>query len=398
MKDISVTNGVSPDPVLLSGDSPDLVLVPATPEERIESIKLNSIAWKGPLDVQTYIAREDHLLSQRLTKDGLTCWLLVDRNQPEGKRTILSSCETYKKKALLAYDGQLEDIPTHGVGSVYCRPEFRGQGYARRMLEELSKRLDTWQMENERRGRSLFTVLFSDIGKKFYAQFGWKPFLSSHTSLRPISREEYSRPIPGTNLPTARALFAEDIRTSMCDVEVLEKQRELLRQASEKSPGAKVAINPDFDHYLWHWAREEFYAEKLHSYRDPPVIKGAGVDKSNVYCVWNRNFGETPQENTLFILRWVYDEPTSPAESQTIAEAMAALLRRAQLEAHEWNMASVDFWNPTPLMQKAVSMLEPNAEVVHREKSSIASLRWTGAEQSLGKDVEWLWNEKYAWC
>lgn len=399
MKDISIATGVSSsEPSLPAADSPDVILVPATPEERIESIKLNSVAWKGPLDVHTYIARENHLHQQRLVRDGLTCWILVDRNQPEGKRTILSSCETYKKKALLAYDGQVEDIPTHGVGSVYCRPEFRRQGYARRMLEELSKKLDTWQMDKERRDQSLFTVLFSDIGKNFYAQYGWRPFSSSHISLKPISREEYDQGTPGTKLRMARALFAEDVRTCMCDDEVLEKQRDLLREASKKSPGAKVAIKPDYDHFVWHWAREEFYADKLYSHRDPPVIKGAGDDASKVYCTWNRNFGETPKENTLFILRWMYDEPTSPSESQATAEAMAAILRRAQLEAHEWNMAAVEFWNPTPLMQKAAAMLDPNAEVIHREKSSIASLRWTGAEQGLGKDVEWFWNEKYTWC
>jgi len=49
-------------------------------------------------------------------------------------------------------------------------------------------------------------------------------------------------------------------------------------------------------------------------------------------------------------------------------------------------------------MQKAVSLLDPTAEVIHREKSSIASLRWIGGEQGLGDDVEWFWNEKYAWC
>lgn len=78
-------------PSLPDGDSPDLVLVPATPKERIESIKLNSVAWKGPLDIDSYIAREDHLYNQRLTRENLTCWILVDRSEPEGERTILSS-------------------------------------------------------------------------------------------------------------------------------------------------------------------------------------------------------------------------------------------------------------------------------------------------------------------
>ncbi|KAJ5102065.1 Acyl-CoA N-acyltransferase [Penicillium alfredii] len=381
---------------LPAGDSPGLVLVPATPAERIASIKLNSIAWKGPLDVETYIARENHLFQQRLTRDGLTCWILVDRTEPEGERTIYSSCESYRKKALLAYDGKVEDVGTHGVGSVYCRPEFRGKGYAKRMLEELSCKLDTWQMEKESRGRSLFSVLFSDIGRSFYAQFGWRPFLSSHMSLLPNFKD--GEPDGVACDSEARDLFAEDVQSRLCNDQVLTKLRERMRVASQQSPGAKIAILPDFDHYVWHWAREEFYAQKLFSQRDPPVIKGAGNDKARVYCAWTRNFGETPEDNVLYILRWVYDDPTSPEQEQTTIHAMAAILRRAQLQARDWNMSKVEFWNPSPLLQKAVALLDPVAQVVHREKSSISSLRWTGAEQGLGKDVEWLLNEKYTWC
>lgn len=406
------------------GDSPNLTLVRATPSERIESIKLNSSAWKGPLDVQTYIDRENHLSQQRLVKDGLTCWILVDRTEQQQNnknRTILSSCETYRKRAFLAYNGRVEDVPTFGVGSVYCRPEFRGKGYARRMVEELSRKFDLGEVDggyqdgveigngngngNKKKieeKRAVFSVLFSDIGKTFYAQFGWTPFQSSHISLSPISKAAYESLSPrNTGLPQARILYADDVRNCMCSDKIIQKERELLRKDSENSPNKViVGIAPDFDHYLWHWAREEFYAEKLFpdSRMDPPVIKGAGVDAAGVYCTWNRNFGEIPQENTLFILRWVYDEPTSPAETQAKIEAMAAILRRAQFEAHQWNMQRVEFWNPTPLMLKAVAMVDPTADVVHREKSSIASLKWNGAEHGLGNDVEWRWNEKYAWC
>ncbi|GAD91734.1 hypothetical protein NFIA_091150 [Paecilomyces variotii No. 5] len=379
-------------------DSPHLVLLPATPEERIEAIRLNSTAWKGPLDLQTYIAREDHLMNQKLTRGGaLTCWVLVDSRQPEGQRTILSSCETFKKKALLAYNGKVEDILAQGIGSVYCRPEFRGKRYASRMIQELSKRLETWQLENEARKKSVFSVLFSDIGKNFYAQYGWKPFQSSHISLPPITKEQYNQGIPGANLPSVRDLVSEDISRCMCNDEVTRKEREHLRIASERSPVAKVAIAPDYDHFIWHWAREEFYVEQFYK-KNPPTVKGAGVDGLRVYCAWTRNFGETPAENVLYILRWMYDEPTTAEEEQETAEAMAAVLRRAQLEATEWNMAQVDFWNPTPLMQKAATILDPSAEVIHREKSSIASLKWNGAEQGLGDQVEWFWNEKYTWC
>lgn len=373
---------------LPEGESPDLILVPATASERIASIKLNSTEWKGPLDLETYIAREDHLLQQRLTRDGLTCWVLVDRNEPEDSRTILSACESYRKTALLAHGGRVEKVSTHGVGSVYCRSDFRGKGYAKRMMEELSVKLETWEMENEERGKSLFTVLFSDIGKKFYAQFGWRPFTSSHMSLQAKEGADTG----------ARELFAEDVQRKLCSEEVLGKLHDRMLVASQKTPGAKIAIVPNFDHFVWHWAREEFYAENLFPQRSPPVVKGAGVDEAGVYCAWNRNFGEFPHENVLYILRWVYDEPTTPADEQSVIQAMAAILRRAQHEAHEWNMAKIHFWNPTPLLQKAVAVVDPTSELVHREKDSIASLRWTGEAQGLGTDVEWWLNEKYAWC
>ncbi|KAJ5279152.1 hypothetical protein N7478_004524 [Penicillium angulare] len=382
---------------LPSGDSPDLILVPATPEERIASIKLNSIAWKGPLNIETYIAREDHLFAQRLTRDGLTCWILVDKSEPEGERTILSSCETYQKKALLAHNGEVENVSTHGIGSVYCRPEFRGKGYAKRMFQELSVKVDTWKMEKEKRGRSLFTVLFSDIGKNFYAQFGWKPFLSSHMSLPPLPKQELSNGAAVKQSET-KVLCAADVQKHICNETVINKLRDQLHDASQATPGSMIAIMPDYDHFVWHWAREEFFAEKLLPNRSSPVIKGAGNDLARVYCSWTRNFGETPEDNVLYILRWVYDDPTSKEEEQTLVDAMVAILRQAQQEAHEWNMSKVEFWNPTPLLQKAVSILDSDAQIVHREKSSIASLRWTGAEKGLGNDVEWFLNEKYAWC
>lgn len=399
------------------GTSPTLTLVPATPAERLAVLNINSSAWKGPLTVADYIAREDHLLKQQLTGSRLTCWILVDRAQPVNNRTILSSCETFEKNALVAYNGVVEErVPTYGVGSVFCRKEFRGLGYAKRMIEELCRVFDGKKVvdgengvdgvdgvgkDQGKREKPLFTILFSDIGKKFYAQFGWKPFPSAHVSLSSIDETEFKRDLPGVDLPLAQTsdLTATDVRKAMCSEEVAQRQREALRVASEESPGtAKVAIEPDYDHFCWHWAREEFYSERLRPDKGQPLIKGAGHDGVGVYCAWNRNFGEQSNENTLFILRWTYEDPKTPAQTQATIEAMAAILRRAQHEAHEWGMATVEFWNPTLLMQKAVSLLDPTIQVVHREQSSIASLRWTGAENGLGDDVEWLWNEKYAWC
>jgi hypothetical protein len=264
------------------------------------------------------------------------------------------------------------------------------------MLEELSRKLDTWKMEKQPRGRALFTILFSDIGKKFYAQFGWRPYSSSHMMLPARAKEELSNGVVGKSV--TRDLYAEDVDKNMCNDTIIANLREEMRVASKKSQNAQVAILPDFDHFVWHWAREEFFSQQLFSHLAPPTIKGAGNDDARVYCAWNRNFGEKAEDSVLYILRWVYDEPTSPEQEQKLVHAMADILRRAQHEAKEWGLSTVEFWNPEPLLQKAVKVLDPDAQVVHREKSSISSLRWTGDEHGLGQDVEWVLNEKYTWC
>lgn len=388
---------------LKSANGKTLTLVPASPVEREAVLKINSEAWKGPLSVDDYINREYHLGRQKMTGSRLTCWILVDSTQPVNERTILSSCETFEKNALVADRGDIQRVLTVGVGSVFCREEFRGLGYAKQMIEELCRILDGKRGDGngDDKKTPLFTVLFSDIGKHFYAKFGWKPFPSSHIALPPIDETEFKRDLPGVDLSLAhqiRDLTAEDVRDSMCNEDVVQKQREALRVASEKSPGPKVAIEPDYAHFAWHWAREEFYAARLRPADGQPLIKGVGHDGTRVYCAWNRNFGEKAGENILFILRWMYDDPKTPAQTQAVIEAMAAILRRAQFEAHKWGMAKVEFWNPEPLMQKAVSLLDPTVQVVHREDSSIASLRWSGADNGTNEDVEWFWNEKYAWC
>jgi GNAT superfamily N-acetyltransferase len=381
---------------LPSAFSSDLILVPATPEEYIECVRLNSTAWKGPLSQELYVEREKHLLSQNLTDNGSqTCWVLVDRNGLAGCRVIFAACESFRKRAFFAHDGRVEDVLSHAIGSVYVRSEFRGKGYAGRMMEELGKKLETWQAGNELRKKSLFSILFSDIGKTFYARFGWIPFKSSHITLSPMSPNEVKNRV---SLPAARPMSAEDVKESMCSDIAIRKQRELLRVASEKCPGVKVAVVPNYEHMTWHWAREEFYARHNILNKPLPAVKGAGIDSQNVYCTWTRTVGETPNSRTLHILRWMYDEPKSPAEEKATVEAIAAVIQRAQLEAYEWEMRDVQFWNPTPLLEQAARMLDPIISIENRDESSIASLKWNGREVGLSSDVEWMFNEKYAWC
>ena len=149
---------------LPSSDSPNLALLHPTQQEKVETWKLNGSSWRGTMPLSIYLQRETHLESQALTKDGgITFWILVDSTLPVNERPILGSCESFRKRALVARAGRIEDVVTHGIGSVFCNPRYRRRGYAQRMMEELGDKLDTWNQEDGK--RTDFTVLYSDIGK-----------------------------------------------------------------------------------------------------------------------------------------------------------------------------------------------------------------------------------------
>ena len=145
-------------------DSPNLALLHPTQEEKIETWKLNGASWRGAMTPETYFRRETHLENQAFTKlGGITFWILVDSTLAPNERPILASCESFRKPALVARGGIVEDVVSHGIGSVFCNPIYRKRGYAQRMMEELGKKLDTWNQQDGK--RTEFTVLYSDIGK-----------------------------------------------------------------------------------------------------------------------------------------------------------------------------------------------------------------------------------------
>lgn len=179
---------------------------------------------------------------------------------------------------------------------------------------------------------------------------------------------------------------------------------------------AVVALVPDVETLEWHHAREDFVGKEL--YGKVPEIKGAIVGTEpgkRVWCIWTRMWYNSdpsdPKDNALHILRLVIEDPeytdyeaateegAAALHGSGVAAATAALLAAAQVEASKWTMGEVDIWNPTSATLAAGRILDPSLQVVHREKDSIASLRWYGEETAVAtRQVEWIGNEKYGWC
>jgi hypothetical protein len=161
-------------------DSTKLFLTRPTKNEALHIVKVNSQPWKGPLSLEAYIRREavvgavlhsarDSSKPEKLSKD-LSAWMLTTTDEPPDARPILASCETFRKRALVAFESGdpsrgrvVKEVLCYGVASVFGEHQFRRRGYARRMMIELAEKMKTGQADED--SPCMFSVLFSDIGK-----------------------------------------------------------------------------------------------------------------------------------------------------------------------------------------------------------------------------------------
>lgn len=402
----------SPANGLPSADHPDLVLTESTKAELQHVWSLHHPMWGPALRLQDYLAREEFLMTVPLAKNGgVTHWILTDRNAPPNNRPIYASCESLRKRALTSRQGPdgpvLQDGIAHGIASVFTNPEFRGKGYASRMMKELGPRLAEWsegRKEPKEGGgaseetavtRSLFSVLYSDIGKEFYAKNGWAAFESTHLCFKPAPA--------GPDVPpsSAKPLGYHDL-AMLCHLDEKLLRGAIKQRARGLGQGGQqqvcAALLPDLDQFLWHLMREDFMTK--HIFHKTPTVRGAsyGEPGRRIWAVWTRGYYgglEKIEGNTFHILRVVVeDEEACPEEY--VAEGFKHIIQLAQAEAAEWRSFDIQMWNPSQLLRNAAEKSGLEYTLVDREKDSIASLMWYGAEPT--ETVDWVANEKFAWC
>ncbi|KAL2262269.1 hypothetical protein VTK26DRAFT_1951 [Humicola hyalothermophila] len=411
------TNGSSNLPVfdlstLPPATSPSLVLTHPTEAERRHTWRLTYPKWGPALSEADYLAREAYLTTVPLARDGgITHWILtVDGMEPD-RRPVLSSCESLRKRAVVTRRGaregegegeavEVEEGVAHGIASVFTDPAFRGKGYASRMLRELGARLRGWQVQRgkgtgreggeqekkmEGQQHSLFSVLYSDIGKTFYARHGWAPFESRHVSFRPGGQGDVAK--------AARPIGYHELAELCCVDEKL-----LRADLARRPPGRRhVAILPELDAMLWHLMREDFMTKCI--FGRTPDVRGAvaGEPGKRVWAVWMRGYygGLKKMEgNTLHVLRVVVEDETQPDDE--LVAGFRAIVQIAKAEAAEWKTQDVQVWNPPPKVKGLIDKTGIEYEFVDRATDSIASLMWYGEEPTA--EIDWVANEKFAWC
>ena len=377
---------------LPDANSSDLYLTHPTTSEFQSIYSLSFLAWGDALTLTQYLEESAFLTTVPLAKDGgMSVWILTDKTSSPDHRPILCSCETFRKHTFITDpNGHFKQVIIHGVASVFCDPKHRGRGYAARLMQELAIILPNWQAES---GQCVGSVLYSDIGKTYYAKLGWHPFpLNSHIELDPMH-------IPNLSQVGVRPIVEKDLDQLCKDDEAMIRRA----MTSSSSGKTRMILVPDLDHMLWHHRKEEFACDKL--FGKQPHIKGAVIGEVNdrMWVIWTHRYYGDPHaassDNTLYILRLVIEhESTDPEQREHQTGQMRAILWAAQNEAADWDLRHVKLWDPADLLQDMVERTGIRHRKVEREDESIASLFWFG--QGSGKEdmVEWLGNEKYGWC
>lgn len=367
--------------------SDNLILTNPSQEESIRVWTGSHPYWGTALSLESYISREVAQYSIPLSRNnGLTPWILT--NPTLLPRPIFSSCEILKKRALVrSPDGAITEGIAHGVASVFTEPQERKKGYAGAMMGKIGEMLEGVQAE--KKGGALFSVLWSDIGKQFYAKRGWKVFESSHLEF-PATK---STPELPENL---KIIGFDDLP------ELAEADEKLLRKQIIDAPQSTttlVGIMPDLDQLQWHLAREAFACKDLFS--KIPTSHGALYKTSSgsrIWAIWKRNHSGSisqPQKNILSFLRFVIEDESVSIEE--LGKALEVIVQAARGEAGVWKCGKVEMWNPEERVKTlAGGNAGLQAEFVDREDDSISSLRWFG-EGSVD-NVVWVGNEKYCWC
>ncbi|CCX29754.1 hypothetical protein FPQ18DRAFT_308091 [Pyronema domesticum] len=396
-----------------------LILRLATPTESRYIRDQNAASWAGDLPVETYHKREHVLASTALTRDGgIECWVLIDPSKPS---EVLTSCETIKKPAYLSRPPDNGDkicnvveVYAHGLGSVYTPECQRKKGYCQEMLRLIKEHM----MKENPEG---FNVLYSDIGKQFYAKHGWLPHRSSHLQFPSVG------PVPESTMTGITPLVRASI-PALCAQDIALVKSHLLTPPSHKK--SRIAFIPDYNTMDWHWTREEFIAPVLRAHmNEAPEIKGAITKDGKRWVLWNRDFAT--KSSQLYIIRYVdlskqpresressalsqsprsslssgsessnsdNSDSESEQEDQEEQEQLSALLTAAAMEAKKWGLAKVTMWNPDKACVKAAQKAFGNeVKMVDREMDSIASVMMH-KEGSDEESIEWVANEKYAWC
>ncbi|KAJ3392061.1 hypothetical protein HDU92_008659 [Lobulomyces angularis] len=284
-----------------------------------------------------------------------TQYVLIEHSKPF---EILSSCETYERSCSISTaTGELVNGRCFSIASVFTPPNHRGKGFASEMMKLLFNIL-------KNKG-ALASNLNSDVGRLFYAKFGWKFFesknliLPKQALLKWIKFRVELKKVTLDNLKTVLRFFNlnaikhHKVKKNIFFVDPKESFESLEWIYLDTKFLAKVLLNLDMDHFgVFLQETGEFFLWTLEIEKKKLVV--------HLVNCWSQN---------------------------SLKKLMVGCLD----EVERLQMDVISFWNPNLEIFDDVINL---GEYSDREKSlsclAILSDDFKG-------DVEWVYNEKYLW-
>jgi hypothetical protein len=240
--------------------------------------RLTAPVWGDRLDVEQYLERERILRATTFAKRAMRTWVLERHGE------ILASCESYSMPTLL--DGKRG--VAQGIASVFVEERFRGNQYARALLQVL---LHTFRAEHAQA-----SLLYSEVGTKLYSELGY-----------------VARPMQARQWTPAAGEIAE-VATPFSRAESERALGEFLLEESAARRFRVVLYHPQLE---WHRERSAFYHRVLAPRRlDPSTL--AGATRGDAWIAWAGDY----RLDRLMVLA---AKPGTPEQSAALVEA----LRRA---------------------------------------------------------------------
>ncbi|KAG8823619.1 hypothetical protein FRC17_009283 [Serendipita sp. 399] len=353
--------------------------------------------WGRGLSLEEFVKRDKTFNSLPHATDGkFTVWILAPRETGHSALDFLCSCETSEREVALS-DTILRScsgkVPlAYGVASVITPPENRGKGYASHMMRllhyiladpTLSQSFPAFPVEKwgahpvvpPRFGKGILSVLYSDVGERFYRSCGVGTDGDNGWVVRdPI--------VAIWKVPSERRVDAaskiEWLKKDDQD-HVWQEDATLIRRELKDATSPSFSFLPDNGVAESLQARSYFYS---------PVVSEGGVwgarlgdDAGLAYATWCLDPGrEGPGTMLITRLRATQDQfPT--------------LLYAAFQAARQFGLEQVEIWN---FDQALAAVGKDLGGETSRRGDHLSSLAWYGPGNR--DEVTWRYNEKFCWC
>ncbi|KAK4056081.1 hypothetical protein OIO90_002812 [Microbotryomycetes sp. JL221] len=371
----------------------DTVLVKANPQQYHQSLVNQHPSWGTGFTLDQFIDREHKLLETGMGKQ-MQCWVLVPKDDTSTS-DILCSCETYKRSILWIERAATPVIDAVGysVASVFTPPNNRGKGYAQHMMTTLHSKFksshhhhhhhhqndDHHKPEQDDDDDAVVSFLYSDVGD-FYSRAGppgWHIQGIKTTVWQVDTYPSNDTTLPNDNhsiQPITQADFSR----------IANKDAQLMKQELSKSNSfPSFATLPWQGSYDWQITKAITYARS--NDLNPPTEWGFQlVDNQNEseelnFIIYNFEL----KRKTMKILRI---RSTSSKKFEILLDQIVSI-------ALEFGVERIIAWNVDDELLKGINDISKRGNTADRKDSLSALAEYVGEGE-----INWKFNEAYAWC